>query len=252
MLIDTHCHLFKDEYENLEELLFKLEEENIIVIINGYDKKSNIEALELANNYKNVYATIGYHPNEVDNILLEDFNILEEQLKSKKVVGVGEIGLDYYYTKENQEKQVDYFKKQLDMALKHNLPVIIHMRDSIEETYNILSHYNLKGIMHAYSGSIEMANRFIKLGFKLGIGGIITFKNSKLHEVIKEIPIEYILIETDSPYLTPEPHRGKKNNPLYLKYILKRISEVKNIPLKQLCTTIYNNTLEIFDLKFDK
>ena len=168
---------------------------------------------------------------------------------NKKVVAIGEIGLDYYWTKENKQEQIEIFKRQLMIAESLHLPVIVHSRESILDTYNLLNEYNVTGILHCYSGSLEMANRFIKKGFLIGIGGVVTFKNAKkVKEVVKEIPITSISLETDSPYLTPEPYRGKPNNPLYLKYIIKEISDLKGISKDEVKNVTSQNVMSKFDL----
>ncbi len=252
MLIDTHCHMYKEYYENIEEVLKKINEENIILIVNGVDPKSNSEIIELTKKYPFIYGTLGFHPSEVDNIKDSDFEILRKQLKEEKIVGIGEIGLDYYWRDDNKEKQKDIFKKQLDLAEKNNYPVIIHNRESTEDIIEILKNYNLKGIIHAFSKSSDLADIFIKMGYKIGVGGIVTFKNTKLKETLKEIDIKNIVLETDSPYLTPEPYRGKINNPLYIKYIAQEISKIKETSLENIKEILLSNTLEIFDLDIKK
>ena len=244
MIIDTHCHLFIDNYD--ESIFEELKNENIKVIINGYNLKTNKEALMLSEKYDFVYCSIGFHPNE--QIIESNIKFLENNIQTKKVLAIGEIGLDYYRNKENKEIQKKYFIKQLELAKKYNKLVIIHNREATQDLYEILSKYNLKGILHAFSGSLESALNFIKLGYKLGIGGVITFKNSKLRDVIKIIDLKDIVLETDSPYLTPEPFRGEKNSPVYIKYILEEISKIKQINVKTIEKEIYENTKKLFDL----
>ncbi len=248
MIIDTHCHLFKEEYDDLEDILKQLEKEKIIVIINGYNPLTNKYAIDLANKYKFIYATIGFHPSNINEVQDESFKILEKQLNNKKVVGIGEIGLDYYWNKNNKEKQKEILKKQLDLAKKYNKPIIVHSRDAVDDVYNLLKKYNLKGILHAFSGSLEQANLFINLGYKLGIGGVVTFKNSKLKEVIKNINLEYIVLETDAPYLTPEPYRGKKNKPIYVRIIAEKIADIKETKYNDVCQITTRNVRSLFDL----
>jgi len=252
MIIDTHCHIYKEYYENLDELMKEIDNENIILIVNGVDPKSNKETIELTKKYPFVYGTLGFHPSEVDKIIEDDYVLLEEQLKETNILGIGEIGLDYYWIKDNKEKQINMFKKQLDLAQKYNYPVIIHNRDATEDIINILSKYNLKGVIHAFSKSIEIANIFIKMGYMIGIGGVLTFKNSNLRETLKQMDIKNIVIETDSPYLTPEPNRGKKNSPLNIKLIAEQIAIIKGLNCQELELKLLNNTLTIFDLKLWK
>ena len=164
-------------------------------------------------NYNIVYATIGFHPDQASKYTDTDLLKLRELcLKYKKIVGIGEIGLDYHYGKENRDEQIILFKKQLDLASELNLPVVIHSRDATKDTVDILKNYSLNGVIHCFSGSLEIAKEYIKMGFLLGIGGVVTFKNSKLPLVVKEIPLESIVLETDSPYLTPTPYRGSVNS----------------------------------------
>lgn len=248
MIIDTHCHIYEEYYENIDNFMKEIEEENIILIVNGVDPKSNKEVINLTKKYPNVYGTLGFHPSEIENIKDEDFLELEEQLKIDKIVGIGEIGLDYYWKDDNKQIQIDFFKKQLDIAQKNKYPVIIHNRESTEDMLSILKNYKLKGIMHAYTKSTELAKEFIKLGYKIGIGGVLTFKNTNLKDVVKELNIKDLVLETDSPYLTPEPNRGKQNTPQNIKYIAKELSKIKDVPYDKLKEIILTNTLEIFDL----
>ena len=202
MLIDTHCHIYPSEIENAEEIIKECAKNNIYMILNGIDPKSNQEVLELSNKYDNVYAALGYDHSVVNEITDSDIMLLDKQLNNPKVVAVGEIGLDYYWVKDNKETQKELFEKMLNLAEKHKLPVIVHAREAIHDTYDILKHHNVIGSMHCYQGSKEMAKEFIKLGFYIGIDGPITYKNNKKQiDVVKNIDINHILVETDSPYL---------------------------------------------------
>ena len=210
---------------------------------------SNKEVLELVKKYDIVYGALGIQPENLDELSDENISFIEEHINDDKIVAVGEIGLDYHYDLD-KERQKDLFKRQLDIARKYNKPVIVHSRDCIQETYDILKMYNIKGIMHCYSGSVEMAKKFVEIGFFLGIGGISTFKNSrKVVEVIKNIPIEYILLETDCPYLTPEPYRGKRNEPAYIPLILERICSLKSLNYKDAEEVMTSSILRLFDKK---
>ena len=244
-MIDTHCHLSIEDYDNLDELIDEMNKNNILAINNGCNLKSNEEVLELERN--NIYKAIGFHPEEVDNIPNDYIEYIERNID--KIVAIGEIGLDYHYTKDNKEKQIEIFENQLKLAEKYNKPVIVHSRDAINDTYEILKKYKVVGSIHAFSGSLEMANKFIKLGFKLGIGGVITFKNCNLKDVVREIDLKNILLETDSPYMTPVPFRGKKNSPLYLKYIANFIAEIKEISVEEVYKITSENASKLFDLK---
>lgn len=248
MLIDTHCHLSYDDYENLDEIIKNMDG---IMIASGCNDKTNKEVLELVEKYPNVFGTLGIHPEEIDNLTNYSFKIIEENINNPKIVAIGEIGLDYYWVNDNKEEQQKLFKKQLDLAKKYNKPVVIHSRDSIQETYDILKKYNLRGSIHCFSSSLEMAKEFVKLGYKIGIGGVVTFKNSlKLQEIVKEINLKHILLETDSPYLSPEPFRGKKNEPSKTIYIAQKISELKNVKLEEVLCQTANNAISLFDLNF--
>lgn len=245
-MIDTHCHLTYNDYDNLESLILKMKEENIIGITNGCDLDSNIEALNLSKKYNNIYSAIGFHPEEIDNIPVNYIEYIESHIK--EIVAIGEIGLDYHWEKDKKDLQQELFNKQLQISEKYNIPVIVHSRDAINDTYEILKKYNVKGTIHAFSGSLEMAKKFISLGFKLGIGGVITFKNCNLKEVIKEIDLSDIVLETDSPYMSPEPVRGRKNSPLNLKYIAEFIANIKGISTEEVIKITTSNAVSLFDL----
>lgn len=247
MIIDTHCHIYNSEIENAEEIIKECAKNNIYMILNGIDPKSNKEVLELASKYNNVYAALGYDHSVVNDITEEDISLLDEQLNNDKVIAVGEIGLDYYWVKDNKDKQKELFEKMLNLAEKHNLPVIVHAREAIQDTYDILKKHNVIGSMHCYQGSKEMAKEFIKLGFYIGIDGPITYKNNKKQkEMIKEIDINHILVETDSPYLSPEPVRGKQNTSLNLIYIIRKIAEELDLSEEEMINILEKNTKTLF------
>lgn len=242
-MIDTHCHL--DCFTNIDEIIKNMDG---IMITSGYDDKSNRKVLEMIEKYENVYGTLGIHPEEAENEY--DLNIILNNINNKKIVAIGEIGLDYHYDNANIEKQKEIFKKQLEIAEEYNLPVVIHSRDAILDTYNILKEYNLKGTIHCFSSSPEMAKKFIKLGYKIGIGGVVTFKNGKkLKDVVKNIDLNDILIETDSPYLSPEPYRGKINEPKNVFYVLKEVSKIKNIPYSEVLKNTNSNAYNVFKIR---
>lgn len=247
MIIDTHCHIYNSEIENAEEIIKECKKNNIYMILNGIDPKSNKEVLELAKKYDNVYAAIGYDHSVVNDITEEDISLLDEQLNNDRVVAVGEIGLDYYWVKDNKDTQKELFEKMLNLAEKHNLPVIVHAREALQDTYDILKNHKVIGSMHCYQGSKEMAKEFIKLGFYIGIDGPITYKNNKKQkEMIKEIDINHILVETDSPYLSPEPVRGKINTSLNLIYIIRKIAGELNISEEEMINILEKNTKTLF------
>jgi len=248
MLIDTHCHLSYDDYDNLDEVIKTMDG---IMIASGCDNNTNKEVLELVNKYDNVYGTLGIHPQEIDKLDSDSFKLIESNLNNPKIVAIGEIGLDYYWTKDNIDKQKEIFEYQLNLATKYNKPIVVHSREAIQDTHDILKKYKLKGSIHCFSSSLEMAKEFIKLGYKIGVGGTLTFKNSKkLQEIVKEIDLKDILLETDSPYLSPEPFRGKKNTPSNVYFVAKKISELKDIDINKVLEVVNNNAKEEFDLKF--
>ena len=236
MFIDTHCHISSDYYDDIDKVILDNEQAGIEkIIISGCEKNEIISSISFINKYKNVYATIGYHPEEADKILDSDIINLEKLVVSnKKIVGIGEIGLDYHYGKENIEAQHKLFRKQLSLAEKLNLPVVIHSRDATNDTINILKEYKVKGIIHCFSGSLETAKIYISMGYKLGIGGVVTFKNSNLVNVINNISLDNIVLETDSPYLAPVPYRGKTNSSKYIPIIAEKISEIKKVSIEEI------------------
>ena len=249
MIIDTHCHIYNSEMENAEEIIKEAQKNNIILILNGTDLESNEEALKLSEDYENVYAALGYFYTLADEIRDEDIVILDNQLKKDKVIAVGEIGLDYYKGKENRNKQIELFEKMLSLAEKHKLPVIVHSRKAMQDTYDIIKKHAAIGSMHSYQGSAEMAREFIKLGFYMGIGGTVTHTNNKkTRKMLNEIGIEHILLETDSPYLPPEEKRGEMNTPLNIKYIIKKIAEELNIEESEVIEITAENTKRLFKI----
>ena len=250
MFVDTHCHLSKEDYDNIDREIEDDKAAKVFKkIVSGCSKKTIEEALLLKDKYDIVYVTIGYHPEYASTVTIEDLDYLKSLLREKKVVGIGEIGLDYHYGKENIDKQKWLFEKQLEIAEEFNLPVVIHSRDATKDTIDILKKYKVKGIIHCFSGSFEIANIYIKMGFLLGIGGVLTFKNSKLKEVVKEISLDSIVLETDSPYLTPVPFRGKQNSSKYLYYIAEFIADIKNIDIKEVAETTSKNAESLFDFE---
>ena len=250
MFIDTHCHMSSEYYDDIN-LVYKANKEAGIdkMIISLCTREEIKNSFRYINEYEDIYATIGYHPEEANYITSTDLDYMKELIqKHRKVVGIGEIGLDYHYGKDNINLQKDLFEKQLSMAEELNLPVVIHSRDAVKDTIDILKKYKVKGIIHCFSGSLEVANIYISMGFKLGIGGVLTFKNSKLSNVIEKISLENIVLETDSPYLTPEPFRGKTNSSKYIPIIAKKIADIKRISLENVSTTTLENTYNLFDL----
>ncbi len=248
MLVDTHCHLIHMYYDDIEGVLERARENDVgAVIVNGTNLNDNEEILDLVARYDMVYGALGIQPEEINSQYEECLGFIEEHINDDKILAVGEIGLDYHYNGD-RDLQKKVFRKQLEIAEKYHKPVIVHSRDCIQETYDILKEYNVKGIIHCYSGSVEMAREFIKLGFYLGIGGILTFKNaSRVVSVIKEIPLEYIVLETDSPYLTPEPYRGRLNEPANVSIVCKKICEIKCLDYQGVSEVLFRNVVSLFD-----
>ena len=248
MYIDTHCHLSIEDYLDIDKVIEENKDALVEkIVVSGCSKESIDEVMDLKDKYDMVYVTIGYHPEYADTVTESDLDYLKSLLGEKKVVGIGEIGLDYHYTKENKDKQIWLFEEQLKIADAFNLPVVIHSRDATMDTINILKKYKVKGIIHCFSGSLETANIYISMGFLLGIGGVITFSNSKLKDVVKEVPLESIVLETDSPYLAPVPFRGKINSSKYLEFIANFIADIKNISLEELAEITSRNASSLFD-----
>ena len=253
MYIDSHCHLSKDDYDNIDNVIDDANNNNVkYLIVSGYDRKSIKEVLDLANRYPNIFLTLGYHPSEANVYSDDDLKELKELIiNNKKVIGIGEIGLDYHWDKDNKDKQKELFLKQIKIAKELKLPIVIHSRDAFQDTYDILKSQNHYGVIHCFSGNKENAKMYLDLGFYLGIGGVLTFKNSNLKETIKNIPTEKILLETDSPYLAPTPHRGERNEPKYIPLIAKELSNLVGIPVEEIEKQIEKNTLKIYNIKID-
>ena len=250
MYFDTHAHFDDEKFdENRDILIEEMHSNGVDYIINiGADMESSVKSIELAKKYDFIYAAVGVHPHEVENMTEEDINTLRKFTEYEKVVAIGEIGLDYYYDFSSRDKQCYWFERQLDLAAELNMPVSIHSRDAAKETFDIIKNSAVrKGVIHAYSGSVEMARNYIDMGFYIGVGGVVTFKNAKkLIDVVSFSPMERILLETDSPYLSPVPVRGTVNNSQNLKYIVDKISEIKQISAEKVCEITSQNAKGIF------
>ncbi|MGL4946470.1 MAG: TatD family hydrolase [Cetobacterium sp.] len=247
-LVDTHCHLDNEQFDlDRLEVINRIKEKLEFCVNIGYDLKSSKKSLELAKEYEFIYAVIGVHPTDISeyNEVLE--SELEKMARDLKVVAIGEIGLDYHWMTEPKDIQQKIFRQQLELARRVNKPVVIHTRDAMEDTVNILKEYpDLTGVIHCYPGSIETAKVLIDR-FYLGIGGTLTFKNAKKTvEVVKDIPLDRIVIETDSPYLTPVPFRGKRNEPIYVENIAQKIAEIKELPLEEVVKITTENAKKLY------
>ncbi len=251
-LIDTHCHLNKEYYENVETVINNAVSDNVeYLIVSSCSPENWEENINLINKYKNVYLNISLHP-EYGNEEI-DYDLYLEQMKkiiksNSKIIAIGEIGLDYHYDNTNKDRQKDLFIKQIMLAKEYKLPIVIHTRDATKDTIDILKKFNIKGIIHCFSGSLETAREYINMGFYLGIGGVVTFKNSKLKDVIKEIGLDSIVLETDSPYLSPI--RGSKNFPKNIKIIAEYIASLLNISVEEVSKKTTLNVKKIYNIEF--
>lgn len=249
MFTDTHCHLYQEYYKDIDLVIKESIEHQVSrFFVAGCDSKSNLEVLELVKKFTCVYGCLGIHPEEMNSYKNEDLLFMENHLKNSKIIAIGEIGLDYHYSKENKEVQQQLFEAQLQMASKIHLPVVIHSREATEDTIRILKKYpNVHGVIHSFTGSLETANIYVKMGYKLGINGVVTFKNSHLKEIIPSI-INSVVLETDSPYLTPHPYRGTQNSPKYIFDIASFIVSISGKSLKELADITNRNIQDIFDI----
>ena len=247
-IIDSHVHLNLSQFdEDRDEVLKRVEEKLDFVVNIGFDLESSEKGVEYADKYSFVYATIGFHPDEIEGYSDEAEKKLEELAKNPKVLAIGEIGLDYYCMTRPKEEQWEIFRRQLRLARKLNKPVVIHTREAMEDTINILNEFpDITGILHCYPGSVETAKRMVDR-FYLGIGGVLTFKNArKLVEVVSEIPIEKLVIETDCPYMAPTPYRGQRNEPIFTEEVAKKIAELKNMSYEDVVRITNENTRKAY------
>lgn len=256
MFFESHAHYDDEAFnEDRDELLSSLFQNDVNYIINASSNiSSSQDAINLSNKYPNLYASVGIHPIDVDEMSESDIDVLRNMCKgNSKVVAIGEVGLDYHYNRQNNETQKYWFERQLQLAKENNLPVIIHSREASQECFDIIKKANLSqkrnGVIHCYSGSAEMALEYIEMGFYIGIGGVITFNNArKLIEVVETIPLNKILIETDSPYLSPVPNRGKRNNSHNLIYIAEKIGQIKQISVNKVSKVTSENACTLFSI----
>ncbi len=249
MFIDTHCHLSIEDYDDIDLVIKNNLEAGVSkIIVSACTRDTFAEAIELAKKYDCVYLTLGLHPSEAAIFTSNDLDKLASLIKLDKVIGVGEIGLDYHYGKEDILLQKELFEKQLILAKSNNLPVVIHSRDAVNDTIEILKKYDVKGVIHCFSGSVETADIYIKMGYKLGIGGVVTFKNSNLYKVVEHVGLKNIVLETDAPYLAPEPYRGKQNSSKYIPVIAAKIGDILNISDLEVARVTTETACNLFDL----
>lgn len=252
-LVDTHTHLFAEEfYSDRTEVVHRAISSGIKkLFLPNIDSSSIQSMLDLEKLFpENCFAMMGLHPGSVKENYLEELKIAEDWFAKRKFYAVGEIGMDYHWDKTFVPQQKDAFAKQIDLAKKYNLPIVIHQRECFEDAFEIVKSKNdnkLKGIFHCFTGTIEEANKIISLGeFKLGIGGSVTYKNSKLAEVLRQIDLKHLVLETDSPYLTPVPHRGKRNESSFIIFVAQKIAEIKKITVDEVAKITTQNAEEIF------
>lgn len=251
LIFDTHAHYDDKSFdEDRAEVLEMLPQKNIYAVVNaGADIESSVKSIEISKKYDYIYSAVGIHPENIPGKKFDYISSLEDLLKNDKVVAIGEIGLDYHYTKDNKSDQIELFEKQIILAGEHNLPIMVHDREAHGDTMDLLKKHNPKGIVHCFSGSVEMAKEVIKLGMYIGIGGLITFKNAKTAvNVVENIPLSSIVLETDAPYMTPVPFRGTRCDSSHIKYTAEKIAEIKKIDVNEVLKITKENALKIFDL----
>lgn len=255
MIIDSHAHLDDARFnKDRDKLIKELEENGIELAINiGSDLKTSIASAALADKHENIYAAVGIHPHSAKEVDESTIEILRSFAARDKVVAIGEIGLDFHYDNSPRDIQKKWFKEQIKLAKEVNLPIVVHSRESDQEVLDIIKEAQdgtLRGVLHCFSGSVELAKEYIKLGFYISLAGPVTFKNARVpKEVAKAVPLDKLLVETDSPYLTPEPYRGKRNEPIYTKYVAGTIADLRGISYEELAKATNRNTRDLFGIK---
>lgn len=255
MIFETHAHYDDEAFENdRDEILRSMKAHGIETIINvGASMRGVEDTVKLMEKYPFVYGAVGIHPDEAGILDEDKMKRLKDLCSLEKTVAVGEIGLDYYWDKENHEIQKKWFVRQMDLAKEMRLPIIVHSRDAAKDTLDIMKAEradNLEGVIHCYSYSKEQAKEYMNMGYLLGIGGVVTFKNAKkLKEVVEYAPLDYLLLETDAPYLAPEPHRGKRNCSVYLKYVAEMIAQIKGVSYEEVVRITKENAGRLFGIQ---
>lgn len=255
-LIDTHSHIDMPDFEDLDKVILNAANAGVKnIIVPSVDRNSFEKVIEISNKYEGVYCALGIHPSEVQGVdgdNYKDFEKILELAVMPKIVAIGECGLDYYWDKTYVEKQKEVFLKQIEIAKKTKKALIVHDRDAHKDTFDLLTQ-NIKDeipvVMHCFSGSLEFAKECIKKGFYIALGGVVTFKNAKkAHEIAKQIPLEFLLLETDAPYLTPEPYRGKRNEPAYVKFVAEEIAKIRGISFEEVAEATTKNAKKVFGI----
>lgn len=252
-LIDTHSHIDMQDFEDLDTVVSNAQKSGVEkIIIPSVDRESFEKVIEISNKYDGVYCALGIHPTEAQGVNEKVFDEIIKLSYNKKVVAIGECGLDYYWDKTFIEKQKEVFIKQIEIAKTLKKALIVHDREAHEDTFDILT-ANIKDeipvILHCFSGDLEFALKCVEKGFYIALGGVVTFKNAKyVHEIAKEIPLEYLLLETDAPYLTPEPYRGKRNEPAYVKFVAEKITELREVSFEEIAHATTQNARKAFSI----
>ena len=249
--IDSHMHIDNPAFdEDRLEVIERIKDGLEFGVNIGFDLDSSKKSVELANKYDFIYAAVGFHPDDIHKYSDEAEQELISLAKDSKVLAIGEIGLDYHWMTSPKEEQIKIFKRQLEVARKLDMPIAIHSREAMEDTLNVLKEYpDIRGIFHCYPGSLEIAKQVMDR-FYLGIGGVLTFKNAKkLVEVVENIPLDRIILETDCPYMTPTPFRGKRNEPIYVKYVAEKIAELKGISYEEVVRITNENTKKAYEME---
>ena len=250
-IFDSHAHYDDSAFDDDRyELLDNLFDNGVVGFIDcGSDLSSSVKALEIAGRYSNAYAAVGIHPHESEKAAEDDFKKIEQMLSAEKCAAVGEIGLDYHYDFSPRDKQIEVFEYQLQLAIKHDLPVIIHDREAHGDTLELLKKYKPKGVVHCFSGSVEMAKDIISLGMYIGLGGAVTFKNAKKPvQVAEMVPDDRLLIETDCPYMTPVPFRGKRNDSSYIPHTAEMLASVRGTTAQEILDLTFKNAQTLFNI----
>ncbi|MBE6751079.1 MAG: TatD family deoxyribonuclease [Ruminococcaceae bacterium] len=250
-IFDTHAHYNDKAFnEDRTTLLDSFLESGILGVVNcGTDIESSKKSIELSEQYDFMYCAVGFHPEDISKANENYLTEIRKLSKHKKCVAIGEIGLDYYWTKDNKEEQKRIFTEQVILANELNLPVIVHSRDAHNDTLEILKKYKPKGVLHCFSGSVEVMKEVLKLNMYIGLGGAVTFKNARVPlEVAENLPLERLLLETDCPYMTPVPYRGKRNQSTYISFVAEKIAEVKNLKKEEILTTANKNASKLFNI----
>lgn len=254
-IFDTHTHLNIENFAGREDEELALAKELGVTRHNvvGFDRPTIKRTLELAEQYPEIYSTIGWHPTEAGSYTQEAEDLIVSHLHDPKVIALGEIGLDYHWMEDPKEVQIEVFKRQIQLSKDHDLPFVVHTRDALDDTYEVIRDAGVGpcgGIMHSYSGSLEMAQRFVDLGMMISFSGVVTFKKAlDVQEAAAQLPLDKILVETDAPYLAPVPKRGRENRTAYTRYVVDKIAELRGLTVEEVAQATYQNAMKLFGLE---